>query len=38
MTKEEYEKQQSIMKHVLDPDTGRYRYEVFYFPLPVNHL
>lgn len=26
MTKEEYEKQQSVMRRVFDPDTGRYRY------------
>ena len=31
MTKEEYEKQQSVMKHVIDPDTGRYRYEILLF-------
>lgn len=29
MTKEEYDKQQSIVRRVYDPDTGRNRYEVF---------
>ena len=26
MTKEEYEKQQSVIRRVFDPDTGRHRY------------
>ena len=26
MTKEEYEKQQSVIRRVLDPETGRHRY------------
>ena len=25
MTKEEYEKQQSVVRRVFDPDTGRHR-------------
>ena len=26
MTREEYEKQQSVIRRVFDPDTGRHRY------------
>ena len=27
MTKEQYDKQQSILRRMVDPDTGRTRYE-----------
>lgn len=33
MTKEEYEKQQSIIRRVYDPDTGRNRFVISVFTL-----
>ena len=36
MTKEEYERQQSIVRRVYDPDTGRHRYAPLTQPITSN--